>query len=284
MKSRLFGIASLPSALTAAALFAAATPVAATTFTFNDFSDTTGLTLNGSATTTTTSDGTVLRLTPALTGQSGSTFSSATINAASFSTKFQFRISNRGGSLFDCNTVTGADGIVFVAQSVSSSIGGGGAGIGYAGIGSSVGVEFDTWCNAGNNDPSSNHIGVVTNGNVNHSAGAPNTVNVSPDFDDGNLRTAWIDYDGGDLEIHANQTGIRPTDALLTVTVDIPALLGQDTAFVGFTSGTGADFGDHDILNWEYRDSFAPVDLPAPPALAVFALGLAALAVRRRRG
>ena len=48
---------------------------------FPDFSDTTGLTFNGSAAGVNTSDGDVLRLTPALASQSGSVFNDVTINA-----------------------------------------------------------------------------------------------------------------------------------------------------------------------------------------------------------
>lgn len=258
----------------------------ATIVTFGDFSDTSGLTINRDAATTSTGDGVVLRLTPATFSQSGSAFSSTTINAATFSSFFKFRITDPGGTIFDCNTEVGADGLVFVVQSVSSSIGGIGAGIGYAGIGSSVGVEFDTWCNAANNDPSSNHLGIDTNGNVNHGSGAPYTVSVAPNFDDGNIWYAWVDYDGSNLEVRANQSGSRPGTALLSRPLDVPSILGQDTAYVGFTSGTGADYGNHDIISWEYRDFFDPIDqeVPEPSTIAMWSLfALGGLGFARRK-
>lgn len=228
-------------------------PALAQDIVFNDFSDTSLLTLNGAAATTTTGDGVVLRLTPAVSNQNGSVFSIATTDAMDFSTRFQFRITDPGGTIFDCNTEAGADGLVFAVQSVSSSIGGIGQGIGYQGIGNSIGVEFDTWCNAANNDPSSNHVGIDLQGVVDHGSGAPFTANVSPDFDDGNLWTAWVDYDGTTLEVRANQTGVRPAAPLVSRDVDISAELGGVTqAYVGFTSGTGADWGNHDIVNWTY--------------------------------
>ncbi len=258
----------------------------ATTVNYADFSDITALTLSNDATTTTTvADGTVLRLTPDQASKRGSAFGTEQINASNFSTYFQFRITNPGGSLFDGNTDTGADGIVFVIQNVSASIGGAGQGIGYSGIADSVGVEFDTWHNSYNNDPNSNHIGIDTEGIVNHGAGSPNTVNVATRFDDGNIWHSWIDYNGTTLEVRANQTGIRPTDAILSSALDIPDIIGQNDAWVGFTSGTGADWGNHDIVSWEYRDFFEPIDntVPEPTTMILFGFGLLGLAGISRR-
>ena len=260
--------------------------------TFNDFSSTEGLTFNGSSTTTTTGDGEILRLTPSLRSQSGSVFSSAMVNASDFSTFFEFRITDPGGPIFDGNPENGADGLVFVVQSVSSDMGGAGEGIGYAGISNSVGVEFDTWHNSWNNDPDSNHVGIDINGSVNHGSGSPNTVSVTPNFDDGNLWYSWIDYNGSDLEVRVNQTGIRPDDPLLSQSLDIAMILGEPDAYVGFTSGTGADWGNHDIISWEYRDGYDPVGVnpdpsgnPVPEPSTIFLLGsgLAGLICYRRK-
>lgn len=240
--------------------------VSAWGITYNGFADTSSLTLNGSTAVVSTSDGSVLRLTPASGGQSGSAFSSVTVNAARFSTFFKFRITEPGGQVFDCNTEPGADGLVFVVQAVSSDIGGAGQGIGYAGIDTSVGVEFDTWCNAGNNDPNSNHLGIDVNGSVDHASGEDSdTITISPNFDDGKIWYAWVDYDGAVLEVRVNQSGLRPNLPSLSKSMDIPAILGNvDDAFVGFTSGTGADWGNHDVLFWEYREDFDPVSGVSP--------------------
>jgi hypothetical protein len=227
---------------------------------FSDFSDTSSLKLNGSAAVVNTVDGKVLRITPAQGGKSGSAFSQKTLNAKDFSTSFKFRITNPGGTVFDCNTKVGADGFVFVVQSVSESIGGGGAGIGYSGINKSVGVEFDTWCNAGNKDPSSNHLGIVTLGNIAHASTTADVITITPDFDDGNIWYAWVDYNGSTLEVRTNQTGVRPAQPTLSKQINIANLLGNvNSAFIGFTSGTGSDWGNHDIISWVYRDTFDPI-------------------------
>lgn len=264
------------------ALLSAASYSGATTIIFNDFSSTAGLTLTGSANApVVTGDGSVLRLTPALTTQSGSAFGTSTINASTFSTYFTFRISNRGG--ISDGTAVGADGLVFVIQPVSASIGGAGGGIGYAGISPSVGVEFDTFHNGW--DPSSNHLGIDLNGSIT----SVSTLNVSPSFDDGNIWHAWIDYDGTTLEVRTNQTGVRPVAATFSYNLDIPTIIGTNSAFVGFTAGTGSAYGNHDILSWEYRDEFNPIGpaVPEPSTFAIFgmflALGAGCWLYRRQR-
>lgn len=213
----------------------------------------TDLKLNGSAAVVNTSDGAVLRLTPALKGQRGSAFTHGEFSSAAFSTFFQFRITSPGGSVFDCNSTTGADGLTFVLHDTSvTALGSGGGGIGYSGIKTSMAIEFDTWCNKGNHDPSSNHIGIDFNGSVNHDPTAGMTADVPARFDDGGVWSAWIDYDGTTLQVRANETGTRPTQPLLSKRLDIPALIGSQSVKAGFTSGTGSDWGNHDILNWQF--------------------------------
>jgi hypothetical protein len=262
---------------------ASAERAGATTITFNDFSASGTLTLNGNTAVVTTGDGQVLRLVPATFSQGGSAFNSATINASTFSTAFQYRLTNPGGA-FD-GTDFGADGFTFVVQNVSASIGSGGGGLGYLGIGASAAVEFDTWNNGpGFSDFNSNHLGIDTNGNIASLVVTP----VAPNFDNGQLWTAWIDYDGTTLEVRTNMTGVRPVLPNLSLALNIPALLGGTTAYVGFTAGTGAAFANHDIINWTYSDSFVeggvdPGVVPEPAGLFLMAIGAVAARRLRRR-
>jgi hypothetical protein len=272
---------TIPAIVACAAITGFVACASADNVIFNGFSDTTGLTINGSAGTTVTPDGTVLRLTTASGGQAGSAFSSTLTDATNFSTYFQFRITNPGGAVFDNNDEAGADGLVFVVQSVDSTLGGSGLGIGYNGIGTSVGIEFDTWGNNANNDPSQSHVGIDLNGSVNHGTGAPYTANqTAPEFDDGDLWSAWIDYDGTTLEVRWATTSTRPAAAMLSRDLDIPTILSQDTAYIGFTSATGAAWENHDIVQWQYTP-YTPV--PEPASLGMLTLTMLALLRRRSR-
>ena len=67
-----------------------------------------------------------------------------------------------------CLDATGADGIVFMLQPLSTSLGTGGGGLGFQGISPSIGISLDTWQNTENNDPSYDHISIQANGVIVH--------------------------------------------------------------------------------------------------------------------
>jgi legume-like lectin family protein/PEP-CTERM motif-containing protein len=252
---------------------------------FPDFSNVAGLTLNGNA----AQVGNVLRLTPATFSQAGSAFSTDPISLASnasFSSAFRFRLTNPGGS--NDGQQTGADGLVFVVQTVSNNVGGGGGGIGYSGIPHSVGVEFDTWNNGAIDQGSSNHVGIDVGGSVASIALTP----IPGDMNDGQVRFAWVDYNGANslLEVRLSETSTRPSAPVLSLTRDLATDLGTTSAFVGFTSGTGAAFANHDVLSWTFINQFAPIDggggsVPEPGSLllAGVVLGLLRHATQRVR-
>jgi hypothetical protein len=259
-------------------LAAASSASAATVLNFSDFSSVAGLQLNGDA----AQVGNVLRVTPSTSFQSGSVFSTSAVtltSEVSFSTFFSFRLSNSGG-IGDPGNV-GADGLVFVVQTNSNTAGGAGGGIGYQGLGNSLGIEFDTYNNGPVlGDPDGNHVSIDTNGVL----GGP-TASVGTPLNNGAIWYAWVDYDGptDSLEVRLSSTSTRPLSALVSSTVDLTTVLGSTNAFVGFTSGTGSGFNDHDVLSWEFRDDFAPVGVPeGGSTLVTLGVGLGALAFGRR--
>lgn len=273
----------------------------ATLVTYNDFSSTAGLTLVGSAGTTLTGDGTVLRVTPASGGQSGAAYSTSAITLgsnATFSTTFQFRFTNPGG--WDP-----ADGITFVLAASPTGLGGAGVGIGYAGVPNSVAIEFDTYNNAGyglgNDDGnSSNHVSVDTNGNLSNMAianvygngscgfnpGSPtqNPYTAAGCMSNGNLWTVSIGYDGTNLTASMFDPSEGSTfTAINNLPIDISSILGTNQAYVGFTSGTGAGWENHDIKDWQFANTTQLVEVPEPFSIALLSLGLAGLGFARRK-
>lgn len=282
----------------------------ATVITYPNFNDTSGLTLIGD-TSTTGSPG-VLRVVPAAFNQSGAAYSTTPITLgtdATFSTQFQFKFTNPGG--WDP-----ADGITFVLAASPTGLGGFGVGLGYSGVGNSFAVEFDTYNNhgygLGNDDGnSSNHVALDTNGNLTNTAlanvygngscgfpsgGNPNQNDYTVDgcMANGHVWTALITYDGATslLNVTLTDPAIGSSfQAISDYSIDIGTLLGTNTAYVGFTGGTGSGWQDEDILNWTFANTATlpsqPTGVPEPGSLGMLGLGLVGLGMgacaRRRR-
>ncbi len=227
---------------------------------FNNFADTTPLTLNGNATQT----GNVLRLTPSGINQAGSAFLDRplAIDAnTSFETQFQFQLTGGSG---------GADGFTFMLQNDTqalNALGISGGDLGYGnvqntalpGITQSLAIEFDTYQNVW--DTNNNHLSVLRDGNINNPL---TTTAASLDLNSGSVLNAWIDYDGSTnlLEVYLGNTANKPGTELLSLNIDLASVLGSQ-AFLGFSAGTGGLSNNHDIRNWELASNSNL--LAAPP-------------------
>jgi hypothetical protein len=271
--------------LVARALFSERTN--ATAINLTDFSDTSNLQMNGGAATVPTSDGQVLRLTPASPDQSGSAFLKRSVslgNDASFSTYFEFRMSNPGGS--SDSDGPGADGLVFVLQPIANNIlDGSGGSIDYGNIKPSVGIELDTYDNGFPPDVNGNHVGVDLNGSLSSVASTP----IPDRLNNGNSWYAWVDYDGTtqNLQVRLSESSVRPISPTLSSNTDVATVLGSTDIFPGFMSATGGGWENHDILSWVFVDNFEPIgtsDVPeVSSTLALLGLGLAALGAVKGR-
>jgi hypothetical protein len=268
--------------LPAALLLATTAPAHALTFVYNDFSNTSGLSINGDAAVAAVAGRAVLRVTPSQYNKAGSVFGTDAITFGStygFSTRFTFNFNQQLGG--------GADGLVFVIQPLSNSAGGSGGGIGYKGIGNSLGVEYDTYNNGAVDAGSHNHIGVDLNGSIDSVA---RNTNLPFIMDSSRDLTSWIDYNDATntLEVRLNDSNVRPLSAILSYQFDLATTVGGPSAFVGFTSGTGGGAANHDLVNWEFRNSFTPIGqsaVPEPAAwmMMIIGFGLMGASLRYRR-
>ncbi len=216
------------------------------------------LTLNGSAKVVTGPHGnSVLWLTPAAESQAGSAFTTVGVPFGPrylFSTFFQFQMTDPG-------SYGASDGMTFTLQTESATaLGVSGGNLGYGGITPSVAVEFNTWQNVPF-DINDNDVAVLTNGDMTGlgpqtpygvTSCQPST-GVFGCMSNGDVWSVWIDYDGTSLHVAIADNSItRPAD-LVSYPIDIPAVLGQSSAFIGFTAGTGAGYQSHYVTNWLFR-------------------------------
>ncbi len=213
-------------------------------FTFPDFSSTSGLTLVGDADVFEDQ----LRLTRQGQGGAGAAWFTASQSRLDkgFTTQFSFMIQN--GS---------ADGFAFVIQNAApDAIGGTGSGMGYAGISSSVAIEFDTF--GFSDEFATPHISVQSRGlESNETPDEFSLGHIVPpfSFNDGGMHDVMIQYTPGILYIWLDG------DPWLFVPLDLQSVLGSDNilgeggcAWVGFTGGAGAATADQIIQHWSFDD------------------------------
>ncbi len=216
------------------------------------FANATDLTANGSAA---FPADTTLRLTTA-DAQTGSAFANTRMTVAKFTTTFQIR-------LHEGTQPNYADGLTFVIQAnAPTALGQGGAGLGYQGIGKSVAIKFGTFQYTG--DLSNSSTGLFINGAAPR-GGMDTSATVLLNSQD--QKNVTLTYDGTTLSETILDVP-RNTTFTTSFTVNIPAVIGSDTAYVGFTASTGSPGAQsywelQDIVNWRFT-SQAP--LPGAPS------------------
>jgi Domain of unknown function (DUF4347)/Legume lectin domain/PA14 domain/Glucose / Sorbosone dehydrogenase/Calx-beta domain len=220
---------------------------------------------NGSATQT----GNSLLLTNDQTFQRASSFLIVPVDldsTTSFNTSFQFRLGGAAGT-------NATDGFTFTLQNSAAGVaalGADGGNMGYGGIDRSLAIKFDTFENTGI-DLGSNSVSIVRDGNV---LAYLNAAVAPVDLNDGQLHTAWIDYNGATDQLDVYIGGAaKPGQALLSTTIDLTTIVGNQ-AYVGFTAGSGFIGASQEIQNWGFQ---APNNRAAasPPSVPVANVDLA---------
>ena len=123
---------------------------------------------------------------------------------------------------------------------------GGGSSLGYEGIQSSVAVKFDIY----GDGTESNSTGLYTNG------ARPTTpytaITGGANLRSGHVFDVTLNYDGQTLSLTLRD---QSTGASFSQNyqVNIPATVGGNQAYVGFTGATGALTATDEILNWTYN-------------------------------
>ena len=173
--------------------------------------------------------------------QAGSVYSTTAVNVQKFTNDFTFQLP----------TPT-ADGITFVIQNQSlNAVGSLGYSLGYGGtstvppITRSVAVKFDVYNNVGEGVDST---GIYTNGAQPWVPGTDLT-STGVNLRSGNIFRAHMTYDGTTLLVTLTDT-VTGATASQSYTVNIPNFVGANTAYVGFTGGTGTLSAPQNVLTW----------------------------------
>jgi len=189
--------------------------------------------LNGS----TDLDDSRLQLTTGLTGEAGSAWYYQPVNVQAFTSDFSFQLSNPAG-----------EGITFAIQGENNtSLGSAGSGLGYQGIGNSIAIKFDLVNAAGEGTDS---IGLYTNG-ASPTVPAIDLSTTGIDLHSDDTFDVSVTYNGSILSMVISDM-ITGAAYSTSWTVNIPSIVGGDTAYVGFTGGTSGLTSSQKIETWVY--------------------------------
>lgn len=195
-------------------------------------------------------NGSVLRLTDSRQSQAGSAFFLHAVPIGQFHAGFTFQIGAGSAS---------ADGMTFTLQGSSPhAVGASGGGLGYGadpapgsaatGIPHSMAVKFDLYNNAGEG---ANSTGLFINGIAPTLPAAALPANI--DFHSGHPFSVLLGYDGTTLSVTIRDT-VTAAAATQNYAVNIPAIVGGGSAFIGFTGGTGGSTALQEVVNLNFTN------------------------------
>jgi hypothetical protein len=192
--------------------------------------------------------GSRLRLTDGGGTEARSAFFTTPVNVAQFTSDFSFQLTSPSG-----------DGFTFTIQGVgATAVGPSGGGLGYGPdnvtnpssspntpIAKSVAVKFDLYSNAGEGPDST---GSYTNG-ASPTTPAMDMTSSGVNLHSGDVFNVHITYNGTTLTWTITDATTAKTFTA-SAAVNIPSVIGGNTAFVGFTAGTGGSTATQEIITW----------------------------------
>jgi len=191
-----------------------------------------------------------LQLTDGGQNEAGSAWYYQPVNVQSFSTFFTFQLSTPN-----------ADGVTFTIQGQgTSALGQSGGGLGYATIPNSVAIKFDLYNNNGEGGDST---GLYINGAVPETPAidlSSTGINLHGDDATG----IQLAYNGSVLSMTIYDF-VTQTSYSTSWVVNIPAIVGGNTAYVGFTGGTEELTSSQKILNWTYDTGSSALPVATTP-------------------
>jgi hypothetical protein len=191
-------------------------------------------------------NGTRLQLTDTTTSNEvASAFWTTPVNIQTFTNDFTFQ-----------QISPNADGLTFTIQGVgATAMGPGGGGLGYgpnvpggtAGIAKSVAVKFDLYDNQGEGP---NSTGMYLNG-VSPTIPAT-TLGGNVNLHSGDVFQVHMSYDGTKLTMTITDTAVSANTFTASWTVNISSTVGGNTAYAGFTAGTGGGTAQQEVITWTF--------------------------------
>ncbi len=175
--------------------------------------------------------------------KASSAYFTTPVNVESFTSDFDFQL-----------TDAAANGFTFVLQNQGlTATGLSGEGLGYVNIPNSVAIKFDFYNSAGQGNDTT---GVFVNGAL-PTVPAINLAGSKLELNSGDEMHVHVAYDGTTLTWLIQDLDIffpSHVSSLQSMKINIPHTIGSNTAYAGFTAGTGGQTSIQNILDWTFTN------------------------------
>jgi Legume lectin domain/Chitobiase/beta-hexosaminidase C-terminal domain len=202
--------------------------------------------------------------------EAGAAWYAAPLNVTKFSTSFTLQTTGSANGMTFCiqnQTAASSDASSLLVSGGPTAVGQSQSGLGYSGstgtggrnsgILNSIAIKFDLYNSPGNT------TGLYTNGADLTGTGPQVSIN-GVNLNSGHPLNVSLNYDGATL-------AMKITDSVTGATfshswpIDIPSIVGGNTAYVGFTGSTGGLFANQNVTSWTYSTGAATTSAAAPP-------------------